>query len=186
VADPAEYHSSLTRIDPATNQVVGAPIVTGGEPLVVATGFGAVWTADHDDGTVSRVDPKSATVMATIEVGAAPHSMAVGAGAIWTGNWHDFTLTKIDPTLNRAIGSPIALDFRPGAIVAGDDAVWVAAEPDREEPDDDRVVRLDPVTGAVVETVHAGARVVALALAENAIWVVTDEPDEVLKIAIGE
>ncbi len=186
VADPAEFHSSLTRIDPATNQVVGSPIVTGGEPLVVATGFGAIWTADHDDGTVTRIDPASATVTATIEVGAAPHSMAVGAGAVWTGNWHVNSLTRIDPALNLAAGDPIALDFRPGAIVAGDDAVWVAAEPDREEAADDRVVRIDPTTGAVVETLHAGARVVALALTGDALWVVADEPDQVLKIALSD
>lgn len=182
VADPAEHRSALARVDPATVQLDGLPIAVGGEPLAVATGFGAVWTADHDDGTVTRVEPRNGMVVATIDAGAAPHGMAVGAGAVWTANWHDRSLTRIDPATDRAADAQIVLNFRPGAIAAGDGALWVAAEPDEEEAADDRVARIDPASGAVAATLRAGGRVVALAASGGALWVVTAELGALLKV----
>jgi streptogramin lyase len=56
-------------------------------PVDVAVGEGAVWTA-NDDGTVSRIDPKTATLARTIPLGdyprtAYPVQLAAGGGVVW-------------------------------------------------------------------------------------------------------
>jgi YVTN family beta-propeller protein len=35
------------------------------------------------DGTVSRIDPRTAEVVDEIDVGGRPHEVAVGAGGVW-------------------------------------------------------------------------------------------------------
>jgi virginiamycin B lyase len=49
----------------------------------VAIGEGAVWVANAGDGTVSRVDPVTADVVATIPVPGTPTKLAVGEGGVW-------------------------------------------------------------------------------------------------------
>ena len=49
----------------------------------MAVGEGAVWVANRDGGTVSRIDLHSGTVVATIEVGHSPGAVAVGYGKVW-------------------------------------------------------------------------------------------------------
>ena len=46
-------------------------------------GAGAVWVANSGDGTVSRIDPSTNSVVATIRVGNSPLGIAVGAGYVW-------------------------------------------------------------------------------------------------------
>ena len=48
----------------------------------VAFGAGAVWAANWNDGTVSRVDPATNAVTARIPVGAT-QALAAGAGSAW-------------------------------------------------------------------------------------------------------
>ena len=49
--------NSVTRLDPQTGRVVGAPIPVGQRPLGIASGAGAVWVANHGDHTITRIDP---------------------------------------------------------------------------------------------------------------------------------
>ncbi len=48
----------------------------------VAVGSGAVWVADDQGGTVSRIDPRTGRVI-TFPVGPYPRNIAVGEGAVW-------------------------------------------------------------------------------------------------------
>ena len=48
---------TVTRIDPASGEVVGEPIETGDDPIGIAVGDGAVWTANFRDGTVTKIAP---------------------------------------------------------------------------------------------------------------------------------
>jgi YVTN family beta-propeller protein len=100
---------SVTRIDPHTNRLAGRPVVTGASPQSLATGGGSRWVANHDAGTVTRIDPASGKVVADIPVGAEPHRLAWGAGATWVGNWHDHSVSRIDPATNQVVGSPIPI-----------------------------------------------------------------------------
>jgi YVTN family beta-propeller protein len=52
-------------------------------PVALAVDERAVWVANAGDGTVSRIDPRTARVVATIQVGHRPQGVAVAGGAVW-------------------------------------------------------------------------------------------------------
>ena len=54
VADAGD--GTVTRIDPA-GKVAGEPIEVGEDPIGIAVGAGAVWTANFRAGTVTRIRP---------------------------------------------------------------------------------------------------------------------------------
>jgi len=47
----------VTRIDPGTNRVAGAPIPVGQNPIGLAASKDALWVTNFRDDTVSRIDP---------------------------------------------------------------------------------------------------------------------------------
>ena len=49
----------------------------------IAVGGGAVWAANSQRGTVTRIDPASNRITARVEVGDAPRALAVGGGKLW-------------------------------------------------------------------------------------------------------
>src|SRR4029450_5485245 len=51
---------NAARIDPRTNRLVGRPVRTGASPQSLAVGGGSLWVANHDEGTVARIDRGSA------------------------------------------------------------------------------------------------------------------------------
>ena len=51
----------------------------------IAVGAGSVWVANNGDGTVSRIDPDTDTVVARIETGYHPQWLAVDNGFVWVG-----------------------------------------------------------------------------------------------------
>ena len=73
---------TLTRIDPATNDIVKT-IKIGGNPAAVAVGEGSVWVADPATRSVIRVNPDMHQVTNRIPVGGRPRGITVGAGLVW-------------------------------------------------------------------------------------------------------
>ncbi len=63
------------------------------------------------------------------------------------------------------VEASVPLGTRPGAVAAGAGAVWVAS------PDDGRVSRIDPGSGAVVDTIKVGVDPSAIAVGEGSVWV---------------
>jgi hypothetical protein len=113
--------------------------------------------ANHEAGTVTRIEQASGKFVADIPVPSEPHRVAYGAGAVWVGNWHDNSVSRIDPETNRVVGSPIPIGFRAGNLVVGTGGVWVTSD-DRVDaaPEDVVVVRIDPQTNRAVETIAVG------------------------------
>ena len=85
------HDNSVSRIDPATNRVVGSPIPIGfhhAGNLVV--GAGDLWvTSDYranaaaEDVVVVRIGPQSNRVVETITVDGHPIDVAAAGGAVW-------------------------------------------------------------------------------------------------------
>jgi serine/threonine protein kinase len=90
----------------------------------VATGFGSVWVADDESGTIIRIDARRNVIERTYELGGSAFGVAVGAGAVWAAS-DDGTVARIDPetddvALVQVGGAPRGLDV--------DDAVWVSVD----------------------------------------------------------
>ena len=68
----------------------------GDGPKAIAAGLGAIWVANYDDGTVTRIDPATGRVSGPpIRVGKGPLAVAVADGAVWVTNAGDNTVSRI-------------------------------------------------------------------------------------------
>jgi sugar lactone lactonase YvrE len=167
--------SALLRYDPAGRRVV-ATIPTGNGTSALAEDAGRLWIVNHRDGMLQRIDPAANTSTALGRLpGDAPERMAYAEGSLWvTGRGTD--LLRVDPA-NGAVQATI--DVGPGAIdvAAAAHSIWVAVptdEADRQgNPFLDRLLRVDPTTNAVMETLRPTGRIVVNGLAStgNALWI---------------
>ena len=169
VLTPAD--NSVSRIDPATNQVV-ATIPVGRAPSGLAVGAGAVWVSRRSDAAVVRIDPATNQVVATIPVGRAPGAMTVAGGVVWVA-LSERGLGRIDPTSNRSTVVRVPRCCA-GELAAGEGALWVANRVDGT------LVRVDPGTGRVAARVllpgTAEQRPHQVAVGEGAVWVTSASP----------
>jgi DNA-binding SARP family transcriptional activator/ABC-type branched-subunit amino acid transport system substrate-binding protein/streptogramin lyase len=147
---------TLARVDPVSRQVV-ARLGLGRIPSQLAVGAGRLWVASAVGlrGVVQGIDPASMSVVETrtIRIGAGrgddlfaaptPNALAVGARTVWVNNLHS-SLARFDPGQPAVRTQVLPASRSVDGIAVGEGAVWVASAAD------DRVVRLDPQTGAVV------------------------------------
>jgi YVTN family beta-propeller protein len=75
-----------------------ATIKVGVQPTDIAIGEGAVWVANSNGNSVSRIDPKTNAVVATIKLkGRNTSSITTGYGAVWVGEAATNSIARIDP-----------------------------------------------------------------------------------------
>jgi virginiamycin B lyase len=160
----------LSRIDPATNQVV-AKINVAPNSFAAVFGFGSVWITNTGaprtsaPGGVQRIDPNTNRVVATIPVGPTPRFLAAGEGGVWTLNQADGTVSRIDPAANAVVATIQAdVPGSGGDIAAGAGRVWVRASKILLQA-------IDPATNRVVERYGPPAGSGAVRVAGNFVWV---------------
>jgi DNA-binding beta-propeller fold protein YncE len=106
-------------------------------PQTVFVGAGAVWVGDASGALVSRIDPRTNTVVASIKTDGYPGNRrasvdscacryAAGAGAVWVIA-NDTTLLRIDPQTNQPVAS-LTFNELIGRIGLGEGSVWVATD----------------------------------------------------------
>jgi YVTN family beta-propeller protein len=179
---------TVSRIDSKTNQLMDEPVTTGYAPYGMTVGDGSVWVVNHDDGTLTRIDPMTNQVVANIPLPAEPHRVSFGEGAAWVGNWHDNSISRIDPQTNQVVGEPIPIGYHAGNIAAGYGNVWVTSDYRGVDafpapfPEHVVLVRIDPKTNQVVDTIPLGGHPVDVEVTEDAVWVSIQNPDLVLRI----
>jgi DNA-binding beta-propeller fold protein YncE len=115
----------LERLSAATMRRVARVQLPAGY-VDVATGFGSVWIADDESGTIVRVDPRRNVIQRTYELGGSPFGVAVGADAVWAAS-DDGTVARIDPETDDVAvvqvgGAPRTLDLE------GAGGVWVSID----------------------------------------------------------
>ena len=105
---------ALTRVHPKRNKVT-ATIQTGPRPRFLTAGAGCIWTLNQGDGTVSRVDAKTAKMTASVEVGVpgTGGEIAFGNGHVWATVFQ-IPLSEIDPETGLAIPELGRFDAQPG------------------------------------------------------------------------
>jgi YVTN family beta-propeller protein len=151
----------LSRVDPRTGRVVKT-IDPSAAPTAVAVGRDAVWVADSDAGTVTRVD--SSGLLTRITVGGSPSAVALDDSGVWVANRSDDTVVRIDPS-TRAVSATIPVGKAPSGVAVGPDSVWVA------NSGDGTVSRIDPEAREVVETIEIGESPQSVLAADGRIWV---------------
>jgi DNA-binding beta-propeller fold protein YncE/predicted Ser/Thr protein kinase len=193
---------SLVRIDPGTNRLA-ATIPVGNNPSAVTADANSVWVANHDDGTVWRIDGHTNRVILRSPVHGVPADLEIppvsaGLGtspgsAVVVNGPLDFNATVID----AATGTPVVIGLAGGGpgfgfpgsragsgsprVAAGPSGVWVALP--------DRVVgRLDTSAGRLAQPLYiapppnerADSYFSGIAVSAGAVWVVGDPSDRTL------
>jgi YVTN family beta-propeller protein len=167
---------TLVRIDPTTRTVVKL-IPLEATPTGIAVAKSAVWIANGQAGSVSRVDPGVNALTATIP-DVAPRSnlgsIAVGEGAVWFASGIG-TVARINPSTNELLARDIVSGTAPAAMAAGEGSVWVA------NSGESTVSRLNPRT-YTVKTITVGRRSRGIADGDGAVWVTAEADDLVFRI----
>ena len=157
----------VLRLDPVTAQVV-ATLEFGDASAIPLVGDEAVWVVMPESSTLSRVDPVTNEVKATIDVAASGtntiHGAVIADGAVWISSCEGGVVRVDEQTL--AVSEPIALDGCAGTLGFADESLWVAL-------DDQRTVRVDPVSGTITAVVEIGPVDGApfMAAGDGAVWV---------------
>lgn len=163
---------------------VVATIEVGESPRQYAAGAGALWVTNADDGTVSRIDLATNTVVATIQVvppdqfvtgvdGATQvDAIAVDDSAVWVSALNSSVLVRIDPATNQVV-ERYRLPAGIHGLTVGGGALWGRSWTSNQ------ILRIDPATGAVVALIPVEFPASAVYLAD-ALWV--QRPGEVVKI----
>jgi len=173
--------SVVLKIDPRTStvektlRVAGAPgsITVGGEPA-------AVWVANGPAGVVEIRPTVGDTATAFDSGGAYTTSVGVWDGSIWAASPHDDFVARIDRRTGKVV-ERIDVSGWPFWIAVGGGAVWAGNL-------DGTVVRIDPATNEITETVKVRVAPVvmggapAVAFAGGSLWVTSFEDDAVLRI----
>jgi virginiamycin B lyase len=117
--------STVQQVDARRARVVRT-VRVGTAPLFLAVAYGAAWTLNQVDGTVTRVDArtgKTTTVRADLAAGG--NDIAAGGGWVWA-RASTVLLVRIDPRTSKVVeryGPAVG----GGNIAVGFGAVWIGA-----------------------------------------------------------
>jgi streptogramin lyase len=155
-----------------------APVRVGESPSALAIGFGSVWVAGRDAGTVTRVDAatgRPARTAKPLRAGRGPLAVATGEGAVWVAA-ADGTITRIDPT--RGTAATVARVADPGGIAAGEGGVWVTGR------SSGTLTRLDPRSGARTgQPARVGADPSDVVIGGGSVWVANQADGTVSQVS---
>jgi YVTN family beta-propeller protein len=159
---PSIAGDSVGAIAPAGGAIT-ADVRLGPSPSGVAAGDGALWVANYNSSTVSRIDGATHTVQ-TIPVDSTPSGIAVGAGAVWVANNFSGTVSRINPSVNRVVDS-IGVGNGPSGVAVGYGNVWVA------NTNDGTISRINAVTDAPGNPIALGGSPTGVAVGFHSLWV---------------
>jgi len=186
---PVVSGNGVATIDPNTNT---ATLVTALDhvPTAAVADETAIWIAHFDGDSVTWIDAGTHDMM-SIGVGAGPTGLASLVqrdtngnpdGLVWVTNTTNSTLSKIDASqLGPDPRSTVRTDFRPGALTAGGDFLWVL------DAQGDRMVQLDATDGGHTgtEPIATGAGPVAVAVINDSVWVANGLDRSLTRLTIG-
>jgi DNA-binding beta-propeller fold protein YncE/ABC-type branched-subunit amino acid transport system substrate-binding protein len=172
VSDSPEHQ--LVSLDPDSGAVSLLTQLPGDGSFPVAAGGGDVWYADGTQGIAGTVVVPTVLPPSRVVVPADTSNLlsayqvfddvAVGAGQVWVvGDAFGRALWRLDPASSKVVAT-IPLPFVPGAVAAGEGAVWVTSLLG------DTVSRIDPKTNRIIRTIPVGPGVNDVAVADEAVW----------------
>jgi streptogramin lyase len=168
----------VSRIDAASQKLLGAPINVGDFPADLSMLHGQLWVLNFGDRSLSRVDPSAGRLVGEPvglpgELGA----IAAGGGRLWALDCNKGIVYALDPRRGAVrIRSRVRAAEGLGDIVVSAGSVWVSDWAAHA------VLRLDPTTGKVIGRIAAGEQPEKLAGVAGDIWVSDAGTGELLRI----
>ncbi|HKI66879.1 MAG TPA: serine/threonine-protein kinase [Solirubrobacterales bacterium] len=167
---------TLSRIDPRTGRLLGAPLHVEKGIAGVATGAGSVWVSSPRRGEVLQVDPASDEVGARIEVGGRPGAIVFGGGRVWVADDEGGGVTAINPQGGRVFKRDISPHVAPLRLAYGAGAVWVSSA------STGAVRRIDPATATAGRPIPVGRGPAGVTVGGGLVWVADSRSDQVTRV----
>jgi DNA-binding beta-propeller fold protein YncE len=117
-----------------------------------------------------KIDPDKLEVVARQRLDFGAHGVVVTADAVYVADAHGNRLLEADPgtaKMRRIVDLPIGpihAAFGAGSIWSSSAAVW------DDGTEDGRVVRIDPETLEIVQTLRAGGQVPSVTFGFGSVW----------------
>lgn len=123
--------SRVLKLDPESGERLGEPIPVGNGPMDLLVADDSLWTVNREDGSLSRIDSASGSLVSTIPVCLKPNEGTLGSHWIWVSCFGDGSIVRVDPKSNRVVGDAIPVGGGPYGVATSEDYVWVAGASSR-------------------------------------------------------
>ena len=144
----------------------------------LSAAFGSIWVPSCGDHTLVRLDPATAKPIAMIAADPANSEggITAGAGSLWIVT-KPSRLVRISPESNAITASA---DLPTGAtnVAFGAGAVWISSY------DQDRLLRVDPATMAVTDSISVGPKPRFLTVSDDAVWTLNQGDGSVSRVSL--
>jgi streptogramin lyase len=149
------------------------------QPLGVATEKGVVWVTEYEAGNLVRIDPGASRITASIHVALHASHLVIHGGFAWVIDDQASALISVDTRSNQVRSFPLRPrpQDRPVAVAAGEGSVWVVLANTYEYALDRRnnlptsLVRIDPASGEVLDTISLPGAAAGVAVGGGSVWV---------------
>jgi len=171
---PVRGPNSIALYDAGGSAPVRAFAVDRG-PSAIAVGDGTYWTANIDAGTVSRIDARSGHATSLGQTGTRPTLVAIAGDRVGVADRYSSRLTLLDATAGTVI---LSLPLHASSLLFAESQLWLA------DDIQDRLVRLDPTSGAQLAEISLGrtAGAADVVLAADHLWVAAPRAGGLLRV----
>jgi YVTN family beta-propeller protein len=176
---PKVAANSVAAIDPSGK--ITKSVAVGATPVALAASSNALWVANLDDQTITRVDPTTGQAVRTIPVDAEPAGIAASTASVWVATGVN-ELDQINPQYDQVTARRVVKtigSFYSGAVdrpaVSAFDSLWIVHP-------DGYVQRVDPASLKVETTVDVGNDPTAIAAGAGFVWVANEADGTVTRI----
>ncbi|MDA0137247.1 serine/threonine-protein kinase [Solirubrobacter deserti] len=162
---------------------VAKEITIGRRPNVVRAYGDNVYVGSFRQDRIRIVSAKTGQVRSYApKVGIGVNDGAFGFGSLWLAIGRDNRVVRLDQRTGRPDGAPISVPGPPGAVATSKNAVWVALVPGEGAPD--RLLKLNPRTGATEASVEYPYGIGSLAASPSALWVAARRRARVQRVSL--
>jgi YVTN family beta-propeller protein len=187
---PEVFPNQLVEIDPATSRVLSATTVGQGPDSIAATP-GALWVANVEDRTVSRVGLRDKEVRTVGGVPVAHNLVSALNGDVWLSSFEEPYVTLIAPGgelltgAHDVAGAPrrVRLPGSAEGLAVGGGYLWITSPSDSGGRD--TVSRIDLRTRRVVSSVPVGHVPAFVTFGYGSAWVANYDGESVSVIRPG-
>jgi len=115
----------------------------------ITVGAGSVWLATNSTGILSRIDPRTDTVIASITIPSGSFCPLFANGFVWVTSTEHNILSKVDPTTNKVVAE-IPVGKNPRFLTTGAGSIWTLNQ------GDGTISRVDIRSNRLVASIPAG------------------------------
>lgn len=163
----------ITRIDPATNEIV-ATIDVGEWPNQMLATEEAVWITSPSNPVLRRIDPVTNEVT-TIDLDCKTRSIAADESGIWVVCDYYPMVLRVDPLTYRIVAK-IAIEHTSRGVAISGNTVWVTS------PLDDALTAIDPGSNQVHAVYRVGPGPSIIASSPDEFWLLLNGVGTVWRI----